>query len=141
MARNLSRFTVRARAVLRRAQEEAERLHDTSVRTEHLLLALVEEPEATAGRVLTTLGLDLATVREAVERVITPAAAPRGGQPTLSPQAQRALELAVAEARRLNQRLIGTEHLLVGLLQEGEGLAAVVLASLGVTVDQVRHYL
>lgn len=132
------KFTERARNVLRLAQEEAQRLHHNYIGTEHLLLGLVREGEGVAGNVLKSLGVDLEKVRKAVEDISS-----RGDQLVLgeigfTPRAKKVIELAVDEARRLNHHYIGTEHLLLGLLREGEGIGAGVLESFGLSLKEVR---
>ncbi|RJQ28846.1 MAG: ATP-dependent Clp protease ATP-binding subunit [Peptococcaceae bacterium] len=124
------RFTERAQKVLYLAREEAKRMGYPYVGTEHILLGLIGEGEGVAAKVLTALGVDLDQVRQAVEQVIEPG---KGGTPvevSLTPRAKRVLELAVDEARRLGHNYVGTEHLLLGLSREGEGVAAQVLNAL-----------
>ena len=133
------KFSERARRVLSLAQEEAIRFNHNYIGTEHVLLGLVREPEGVAARVLANLSVDLHKVRSAVEFIIGRGERPVSGENIgLTPRAKRVIELAVDEARRMNHRYIGTEHLLIGLMREGEGVAAGVLESLGVTLDKVR---
>ena len=120
------------------AQEEAQRFNHNYIGTEHILLGLVRETEGVAARVLANLGVDLNKVRSAVEFIIGRGERPSQGEIGLTPRAKKVVELAVDEARRMNHTYIGTEHLLIGLLREGEGVAAGVLESLGVTLDKVR---
>jgi len=132
------RFTERARRVLSLSQEEAQSFQHNYIGTEHLLLGLVREGGGVAARVLDNLGVELDQVRTVVEQIIG-----RGdhivlGEIGLTPRAKKVIELAVDEARRLNHHYIGTEHLLLGLVREGEGIAAGVLASLGVNLEKVR---
>jgi ATP-dependent Clp protease ATP-binding subunit ClpC len=132
------KFTNRARKVLTYAQDEAQRFNHSYIDTEHLLLALVREGDSTAARVLETMGVELAKVRTAVEFLIGRGVVPVVGEVGLTPNAKRVIELAIDEARRLDHHYIGTEHLLLGLVREGEGLAAGVLESVGVTLDRTR---
>jgi len=132
------KFSERARRVLSFAQEEARRFNHSYIGTEHILLGLVREPEGAAARVLTNLGVELAKVRSAVEFIIGRGERPVAGEIGLTPRAKKVVELAVDEARRLSHHYIGTEHLLIGLMREGEGVAAGVLESLGITLDKVR---
>jgi ATP-dependent Clp protease ATP-binding subunit ClpC len=132
------RFTRRARKVLSLAQEEAQRLRHNYIGTEHLLLGLVREGEGVAGKVLTDFGVDLEKVRKAVEDTLG-----RGdhivlGEIGLTPHARKTVELAVDEARLLHHDYIGTEHLLLGLLREGEGRGSSMLESLGLSSQEVR---
>ena len=120
------------------AQEEAQRFNHNYIGTEHILLGLVRETEGVAARVLANLGVDLNKVRSAVEFIIGRGEKATQGEIGLTPRAKKVVELAVDEARRMNHNYIGTEHLLIGLLREGEGVAAGVLESLGVTLDKVR---
>jgi len=124
--------------VLTFAQEEAQRFNHNYIGTEHILLGLVRESEGVVARVLVNLGIDLNKVRAAVEFIIGRGEKPVQGEIGLTPRAKKVIELAVDEARRMNHSYIGTEHLLVGLLREGEGVASGVLESLGVTLDKVR---
>ncbi|MBI4217075.1 MAG: ATP-dependent Clp protease ATP-binding subunit [Chloroflexi bacterium] len=132
------RFTERARRVLSYAQEEAQRLHHNYIGTEHILLGLVREDEGVAARVLVNLGIELAKVRSAVDFIIQKGEKASPAEIGLTPRAKKVVELAVDEARRLNHHYIGTEHILLGLLREGEGVAASVLESLGVNLEKVR---
>ena len=133
------KFSERARRVLSLAQEEAIRFNHNYIGTEHVLLGLVREPEGVAARVLANLSVDLHKVRSAVEFIIGRGERPVSGENIgLTPRAKKVIELAVDEARRMNHHYIGTEHLLIGLMREGEGVAAGVLESLGVTLDKVR---
>ena len=139
MASRFEKFSERARRVLSLAQEEAGELNHNYIGTEHVLLGLAREPEGVGTRVLVSLGVDLSKIRSAVTFIIG-----RGQkQPTsdvgLTPRAKKVIELAVDEAREMSHHYIGTEHLLIGLLREGDGVAAGVLESLGVTLDKVRQ--
>ena len=138
MGSRFEKFSERARRVLSLAQEEAQRFNHNYIGTEHILLGLVRETEGVAARVLANLGVDLGKVRSAVEFIIGRGERPAQGEIGLTPRAKKVVELAVDEARRMNHTYIGTEHLLIGLLREGEGVAAGVLESLSVTLDKVR---
>src|SRR6202049_2215034 len=133
-----NRFTERARKVLQLAQEEAQRFNHNYIGTEHLLLGLVREGEGVAAKVLGNLGVELNKVRSAVEFIIGRGDRTVAGDIGLTPRAKKVIELSVDEARRLNHHYIGTEHLLLGLVREGEGVPAGVLESLGVSLDKVR---
>src|SRR5438445_2880654 len=139
MADRFDKFTERARKVLQLAQEEAQRFNHNYIGTEHLLLGLVREGEGVAAKVLANLGVDLNKVRSAVEFIIGRGERTVTGDIGLTPRAKKVIELSVEEARRLNHNYIGTEHLLLGLVREGEGIAAGVLESLGVSLDKVRQ--
>ena len=138
MASRFEKFSERARRVLSLAQEEAQRFNHNYIGTEHILLGLVRESEGTAAKVLAGLGIELTKIRSAVEFIIGKGESTSSGEIGLTPRAKKVIELAVDEARRLNHHYIGTEHLLIGLMREGEGVAAGVLESLGVTLDKVR---
>ncbi len=138
MADKFDRFTKRARRVLTLAQEEAQRLNHNYIGTEHLLLGLVREENGVAVRVLQELNVDLKQVRERVERTVGRGQRAMYGKLSLTPRTKRVIELAVDEARRLGHHYIGTEHLLLGLVREGEGVAVDVLKGLGVSLDKVR---
>jgi ATP-dependent Clp protease ATP-binding subunit ClpC len=138
MADRFDKFTERARRVLTLAQEEAQRFNHNYIGTEHLLLGLVREGDGVAAKVLGNLGVELAKVRSAVEFIIGRGEKPISGEVGLTPRAKKVIELAVEEARRLNHSYIGTEHLLLGLVREGEGIAFGVLESLGVSLERVR---
>jgi ATP-dependent Clp protease ATP-binding subunit ClpC len=133
-----NKFTERARKVIQLAQEESQRLQHNYIGTEHLLLGLVREGEGVAAKVLTGLGVDLEKVRRAVESIIGRGDSVVPGEIGLTPRAKKVIELAVDEARRLNHHYIGTEHLLLGLLREGQGIAAGVLESPGLSLQEVR---
>jgi len=134
----MERFTQRARRVLSLAHQEAERMRHNYIGTEHLLLGLIREEGGVAGRVLRELGLDANRVQEIVERLTGPGQY-RGGKLDLSPGTQQVLEYAVEEARRMGHHYIGTEHLLLGLVRYGEGVALDVLRKMGVTPEQIRR--
>ena len=138
MASRFEKFSERARRVLSLAQEEAQRFNHNYIGTEHVLLGLVRETDGIAAKVLANLGVELNKVRSAVEFIIGRGERATPGEIGLTPRAKKVIELAVDEARRLNHHHIGTEHLLIGLMREGEGVAAGVLESLGVNLDKVR---
>jgi hypothetical protein len=133
------KFTDRARKVLTLAQDEAQRFNHNYIGTEHLLLGLVREGEGVAAHVLTHEGIELPKVRTAVEFIIGRGDKPVVGEVGLTPRAKRVIELSIDEARQLGDHYIGTEHLLLGLLREGEGIAAGVLLSLGADLERMRH--
>jgi len=134
------KFTERVRKVIYLAREEAARLQHDYIGTEHLLLGVIREGEGIAATVLNNLGLDLDKIRQEVENMVSAS----GGTMTIgeipfTPRAKRVLELAVEEARSLGHNYVGTEHLLLGLIREGEGVAAKVLLELGVDRKRVRE--
>jgi len=135
---SMERFTQRARRVLSLAHQEAERMRQNYIGTEHLLLGLIREEGGVAGRVLRELGLEAERVQEIIER-LTGTGTYRGGKLDLSPGTQQVLEYAVDEARRMGHHYIGTEHILLGLVRYGEGVAVDVLRKMGVTPDQIRR--
>ena len=138
MSDKLDRFSKRARKVLTMAQEEAQRLNHNYIGTEHLLLGLVKEDQGVAVKVLRELGVEPMQVVKAIERAVGRGDRPPYGKPTLAPRTKRVIELSVEEARLMGHQYIGTEHLLLGLVREGEGIAVNVLRSLGVSLDKVR---
>jgi ATP-dependent Clp protease ATP-binding subunit ClpC len=121
------------------AQEEARLLNHSFIGTEHILLGLIHEGEGIAARSLDSLGVTLEAVREKVEEAIGPSGTPAPGSPPFTPRAKRVLELSLREALQLGHSYIGTEHMLLGLVREGEGVAAQVLQSLGVELPRVRQ--
>lgn len=138
MASRFEKFSERARRVLTLAQEEAQRFNHNNIGPEHILLGIIGEPDGVAAKVLVNLGISLNKVRSAVEFIIGHGEATSRGEVGLSPGAKRVIELAIDEARYIGHNYIGTEHLLLGLLREGEGIAARVLDSLGVNLEKVR---
>ena len=138
MADRFDKITPRARKVLTLAQQEAQRRNRNYIGTEHLLLGLVGEGGGVAAKVLTNMGLELSTMRSVVELIIGRGDRTVMGEIGLSPGAKKVIELAVDESRRLGHDYIGTEHILLGLLREGEGIAAGVLQALEVSLDKVR---
>ncbi len=133
------RFTDRARRVLVLAQEEARLLNHNFIGTEHILLGLIHEGEGVAAKALESLGISLEAVREKVEETIGPAGSATTGSPPFTPRAKKVLELSLREALQLGHNYIGTEHMLLGLVREGEGVAAQVLVSLGADLSRVRQ--
>ena len=139
MTSRFEKFSERARRVLSLAQEEAQRFNHNYIGTEHILLGIVRETDGVAAKVLGNLGVELNKVRSAVEFIIGRNDAPISKEGIgLTPRAKKVIELAVDEARRSNHNYIGTEHLLIGLMREGDGVAAGVLENLGVNLDKVR---
>lgn len=134
----MERFTQRARRVLSLAHQEAEQMRHGAIGTEHLLLALIREEGGVAGRVLRELGLEPDRIQEVIER-LSPPGQFRTAHIDLASGTQQVLEYAVEEARRLGHHYIGTEHLLLGLVRHGEGIAMDTLRKLGVTPEQIRR--
>jgi ATP-dependent Clp protease ATP-binding subunit ClpC len=134
------KFTDRARRVVVWAQEEARALEHDHIGTEHLLLGLVHEGQGVAAKALESLGISLEAVRERVEDAVPPGQYSRpSGHIPFTPRAKKALEQSLSEAKVLGHRYVGTEHILLGLLREGEGVAAQVLLALGADLDGVRE--
>jgi ATP-dependent Clp protease ATP-binding subunit ClpC len=125
--------------VLVLAQEEARLLNHSFIGTEHILLGLIHEGEGLAAKALESLGISLEAVREKVEETIGPAGSAPTGSPPFTPRAKKVLELSLREALQLGHNYIGTEHMLLGLVREGEGVAAQVLQSLGADLPRVRQ--
>jgi ATP-dependent Clp protease ATP-binding subunit ClpC len=138
MTDKFDRFTKRARRVLQLAQEEAQRLNHNYIGTEHLLLGLVREENGVAVKVLQELGVEGSQVVRAIERTVGRGERMPIGKPNLAPRTKRVLELAIDEARLMGHHYIGTEHLLLGLVREGDGIAVNVLRSLGINLDKLR---
>jgi ATP-dependent Clp protease ATP-binding subunit ClpC len=138
MASRFEKFSERARRVLTLAQEEAAHFNHSYIGTEHVLLGLLREEEGVGAKVLANLGVSLNKARSAVEFIIGRGEKPSTGEIGLTPRAKRVIELAIDEARQLGHNYIGTEHLLLGLLREGEGVAADVLDSFGITLERAR---
>ncbi|MFW5771740.1 MAG: ATP-dependent Clp protease ATP-binding subunit [Phototrophicaceae bacterium] len=139
MPDKMERFTQRARRVLSLAQEEAERMQHNYIGTEHLLLGLMREEGGVAGKVLRDLGLEPGRVEELVERLTRASTRNQPAKLDLSPGTKRVLELAFDEARRMGHHYVGTEHLLLGLVRQSEGVAIEVLKRLGVSPEEVRR--
>ena len=133
------RFTDRARRVVVLAQDEARLLDHNYIGTEHLLLGLLQEGQGVAARALEALGVDLAGVRSRVQEIIGRGQHEQTGHIPFTPRAKTVLELALREARDLGHEYIGTEHILLGLVREGQGVAAQVLVALGAGEAQVRE--
>ena len=140
MSEPMSNFTPRAQQVLALARKEADRFHHNYVGTEHILLGLINLGQGVAVNVLQKMGLDLDTVRQAVDEQVGlgPEAKPSGNVP-YTPRVKKVLALAGKEAKSLNHSYVGTEHILLGLLREGEGVAARVLKSLDIDVERCRN--
>ena len=139
-SKNWERFTQRARRVLSLAQEEAERLNHSYIGSEHVLIGLLREEGGVAGRVLRELGLDVVRVQAMVERLSSnPTTRTPFTKIELSPSTKRLLELAVEEARRMGQHYISTEHLLLGMARQNEGVAIDVLRKFGISAEQIRR--
>jgi ATP-dependent Clp protease ATP-binding subunit ClpC len=132
-------FTDRGRFVLVLAQEEARLLNHSFIGTEHILLGLIHEGEGVAAKALDSLGISLTAVRDRVEETIGKADIAPSGSPPFTPRTKKVLELSLREALQLGHSEIGTEHLLLGLVREGEGVAAQVLISLGTDLARVRQ--
>jgi ATP-dependent Clp protease ATP-binding subunit ClpA len=133
------RFTDRARRVVVLAQEEARMLNHDSMGTEHILLGLIHEGEGVAAKVLESLGITLQAVRQQVEEIIGRGQQAPSGSIPFTPRSKKVLKLALREALQLGHSYIGTEHILLGLIREGEGVAAQVLVGLGADLNRVRH--
>jgi ATP-dependent Clp protease ATP-binding subunit ClpC len=133
------RFTDRARRVVVLAQEEAVGLQHNYIGTEHLLLGLIREREGVAAKALEALGISLEAVRSEVEEIIGQGQSAPTGQIPFTPRAKKVLELSLREALQLSHSYIGTEHILLGLIREGEGVAAQVLVKLGADLPRVRQ--
>jgi len=135
----LERFTDRARRAVVLAQEEARMLNHNYIGTEHILLGLIRECDGVAARALESLGISLEAVRQQVEEIIGHGQPAPSGHIPFTPQAKEVLELSLREALQLGDRYIGTEHILLGLIREGQGVAAQVLAKLGADLNRVRQ--
>src|SRR6187401_2425889 len=133
------RFTDRARRVVVLAQEEAKMLNHNYIGTEHILLGLIHEGEGVAAKALESLGISLDGVREQVQEIIGQGQQAPSGHIPFTPRAKKVLELSLREALQLGHNYIGTEHILLGLIREGEGVAAQVLVKLGADLGRVRQ--
>ena len=133
------RFTDRARRVVVLAQEEARMLNHNYIGTEHILLGLIHEGEGVAAKALESLGISLEAVRQQVEEIIGQGQEAPSGHIPFTPRAKKVLELSLREALQLGHNYIGTEHILLGLIREGEGVAAQVLVKLGADLNRVRQ--
>ncbi len=138
MVSRFDKFSEHARRVLTLAQEEAQRFNHSYIGTEHILLGLVREEEGIAAKVLTGMGISLPRIRQAVEYIIGAGERPSVSSSGLTSRAKKIIELAIDEARQMGHSYIGTEHLLLGILREGEGIAARVLQNLDVSQERVR---
>jgi ATP-dependent Clp protease ATP-binding subunit ClpA len=133
------RFTDRARRVVVLAQDEARTLNHDYIGTEHILLGLIQEGEGVAARALKNMQISLQAVRSQVEDVVGKGQETRAGHIPFTPRAKKALELSLRESLQLGHDYIGTEHILLGLLREGDGVAAQVLVRMGADLNRVRH--
>jgi ATP-dependent Clp protease ATP-binding subunit ClpA len=133
------RFTERGRRVIVLAQDEARKLNHDYIGTEHILLGLLREGDGVAAKALESLGISLDAVRQQVEEIIGRGQQPPSGHIPFTKRAKKALELSLRESRLLGQDYIGTEHILLGLLREGDGVAAQVLVKLGADLNRVRQ--
>ncbi|HET9169675.1 MAG TPA: Clp protease N-terminal domain-containing protein, partial [Actinospica sp.] len=133
------RFTDRARRVVVLAQEEARMLNHNYIGTEHILLGLIHEGEGVAAKALESLNISLEAVRQQVEEIIGQGQQAPSGHIPFTPRAKKVLELSLREALQLGHNYIGTEHILLGLIREGEGVAAQVLVKLGADLNRVRQ--
>jgi ATP-dependent Clp protease ATP-binding subunit ClpC len=133
------RFTDRARRVLVLAQEESRLLNHSFIGTEHILLGLIHEGDGVAAQALAALEISAAAVRQQVQETIGLAGTAPTGSPPFTPRAKKVLELSLREALGMGHNYIGTEHILLGLVREGEGVAAQVLVGLGADLTRVRH--
>ena len=133
------RFTDRARRVVVLAQEEARLLNHNYIGTEHILLGLIHEGEGVAAKALESLDISLEAVRAQVQEIIGQGQQAPSGHIPFTPRAKKVLELTLREALQLGHNYIGTEHILLGLIREGEGVAAQVLVKLGADLNSVRQ--
>jgi ATP-dependent Clp protease ATP-binding subunit ClpC len=133
------RFTDRARSVLVMAQEEARQLNHSFIGSEHILLGLLRVEDGVGAQALTSLGVTHSAVCQKVEETIGMAGTAPSGSPPFTPRAKKVLELSLREALQLGHHYIGTEHILLGIVREGEGVAATVLVSLGTDLNRVRQ--
>ena len=133
------RFTERSRRVVMLAQQEARMLNHNYIGTEHILLGLIHEGEGVAAKALESLGISLDAVRQQVEEIIGQGQQAPSGHIPFTPRAKMVLELSLREALQLGQEYIGTEHILLGLIREGDGVAAQVLVKLGADLNRVRQ--
>ena len=133
------RFTDRARRVIVLAQEEARMLNHNYIGTEHILLGLIREGEGVAAKALESLGISLDAVRQQVEEIIGRGQQAPSGHIPFTPRAKKVLELSLRESLQLGHDYIGTEHILLGLIREGDGVAAQVLVKLGADLNRVRQ--
>ena len=133
------RFTDRARRVVVLAQEEARRLNHNYIGTEHILLGLIQEGEGHAAKALEELNINIDSVRAEVVEIIGEGQQSPSGHIPFTPRAKKVLELSLREALQLGHNYIGTEHILLGLIREGEGVAAQVLKKLGAELSEVRQ--
>ena len=138
MTDRFEKFSEAARKVLTLAQEEAQRLKHNYIGTEHIILGLVREGDGVAAKALNSLGFELDKVRSTVESIIGRGDGLVGGSMSLTPRVKKVLELAVDEAQQLKHNRVNTEHLLLGIVREGEGIAAEILSRGGRSLASVR---
>ncbi len=131
-------FTERARRVLTTAQEEATALNHNYIGTEHILLGLLRDSDGLAARALTAFGVNADEMRSTLVQTIGRGPTQVSGEIGLTPRSKKAIEFAIEEGRRMNHSYVGTEHILLGLLREGDGVAARMLGAKGVSLDQAR---
>jgi ATP-dependent Clp protease ATP-binding subunit ClpC len=136
----VTNFTDRAREIIRLANQEAQRLNHQYIGTEHVLLGLIKEGRSVAAQVLKNLDVDLRAIRKEVEKIVHsgPDMVAMNKLPQ-TPRARKVIEYAIDEARSLNHSYVGSEHILLGLLREREGVAAQILMNLGLTLEEVRE--
>lgn len=139
MTQREDKFTEGARRALQLAQEEAQRHNHPYIGTEHLLLGLMRDNTSVAAHILSDMGVEPRTVRSAVEFIIGRGDPARMGEIGLTPRARTVIELTFDEARLMHHNYIGPEHLLIGMLKEGEGIAAGVLSSLNIELEETRR--
>ena len=139
VAGGFEKFSERARRVLTLAQEEAQKNNNNYIGTEHLLLGLVREQEGLAAKILVNLGADLGKLRSSVELVLRKGAGAESSDMRLTPRAKQVIQLAVDETRQFNRPSVDTEHILIGIMRDGGGVAANLLESAGITVERVRE--
>jgi ATP-dependent Clp protease ATP-binding subunit ClpC len=133
------RFTDRARRVVVLAQEEARMLNHSFIGTEHILIALIDEGDGVGAKALESLGISLDTVRQQVEEIIGQGQQAPSGHIPFTPRAKKVLQLSLREAEQLGHNYIGTEHILLGLIREGDGVAAQVLVKQGADLNRARQ--
>ncbi len=133
------RFTDRARRVVVQAQEEARMLNHSYIGTEHILLGLIDEGDGIGAKALESLGISLDTVRQQIEEITGRGQHMPSGHIPFTPQAKKVLQLSLRESEQLGHDYIGTEHILLGLLRQGDGVAAQVLVKVGADLNRVRQ--
>ncbi|MBN9386555.1 MAG: hypothetical protein J0I20_00760 [Chloroflexi bacterium] len=139
MTQREDKFTEGAKTALHLAEEEAHNFNHNYIGTEHLLLGIMRDKNGMGARVLNGMGLELSKLRSGVELIVGRGTRPPVGEPGLTPRSKRIIELAVDEARKLKHNFVGSEHLLLGMLQEGDGIAIGVLQNMQVDLGKVRQ--